>query len=151
MYDHIATKNYYQAPDVTPTTRQQRLTTASDWLATVIDGISATGDQQLVFKSGSTRGDARILSISYVTKRTLQRVLDIGSDPGDRKIKQRFLPKIEYLREAIVREAIERNANSSSVYKAEKERRLADLDFAIAVFQGSPPAKLPPEIKVENK
>ena len=149
MYDHIATQKYYQAPDVTPTTRQQRLTTASDWLATVIDGISATGDQHFVFKSGSTRGDARILSISYVTKRTLQRVLDIGSDPGNQKIKQRFLPKIENLREAIVREAIERDADSSSVYRAEKKQRLADLDFAIAVFEGNPPAKLPPKSKLK--
>ena len=154
MCDDIADKKYYDAPNTNSKTKQQRAMTAANWLAKTIDGISLTGDQNLLFTkttSGGYRYNAEpFKTYDYdLTPRLLQRVVDIGSVPDGRKIRQLFLPKLVKLREANVRVFKKDNADHSSVLRKWKTQRLGDLDYVIAVFQGNPPAELPPKSKLK--
>ena len=157
MVDKISNVEYYESPNVDATTRQQRLATATDWLAEAIDGYL---DQQLDFKEISRRYPSRrypegVRTIPFdVKQRMLQSFYDIGSRSDDIKIKQILLPKLEKLKESLVKAGeMKRTGRKRDNFRMKtslrrKKQSLADLNYVIAVFQGNTPAELPPNSKL---
>ena len=133
MINEISNVEYYEAQSVDATTRQQRLATATDWLAKGMEVNLAIEDRQSVFDRDARY---RIIVSSEVTQQMLQSFYDIGSRSNDPKITQRLLPELEKLKELITQET--RDINSKR-----PPRLLADVDYVIAVFQGNTPAKRP--------
>ena len=152
MVDNIAHVKYYQAQTVDAATRQQRLATAADWLAKVMEGHLAVGAQRLFFTGDSRPNRVESLVKSKVTQQMLQSFYDIGSRSSDAKIRQKLLPRLEKLKQSIAREVNEK----MSVDQRRGMRRvspppqiLKDVEYVIAVFQGNTPAKLPPGSKLK--
>ena len=158
MLYRISNVGYYESSNVDATTRQQRLATATDWLAKAMDGYLAVEDQRLIFDGGTrTRKDNRPRVLSYlssnVTLQMLQSFYDIGSRSNDPKIRQILLPRLEKLKESSVKEVEKRlggNRYDFGDLSPPEKTALADLDYVIAVFQGNTPAELPPNSKLKE-
>ena len=136
MVEELSNETYYEALGVDATTRQKRLATSVDWLAKVMEGYLAVGDQHLTFRGYSYKDVSRLL---------LQRFHDIGIRSSDPKIRQRLLPKLEKFKDRIIADKLSTHDENHRI------RTLADLDYVIAVFQGNTPAKLPPKSKLRKR
>ena len=117
MLKNISNKKYYESSVVSGTTRQQRLATAADWLAKVIDGSLAAGDQQLKFSSvvATTEDSVRRIEngkrefqardVSGVISNVLQSFYDIGSSTSDPEDQDNYCsPNLRMLKKSLVKE-----------------------------------------------
>ena len=146
MCNSISNKTYFESPVINATLRQQRVATVADWLAKVVDGHSAAGDQRLdlaVSWVNNSDGTRKIWALHTfeVTAYLLQGFYDVGSGPNDPKIKQRLLAKLETLKESIVKGKDEKELTDHEEKK--RTQVLADLNYVIAVYQDNAPAELP--------
>ena len=149
--NQIASTSYYEAPDLSATRRQQRLATAADWLAKVVDGYFAAGDQRLEFSIvwvSVNNGPREFVPLkpSEMARILLRKFYDMGSGTSDLRIKQLLLPKLQQFKKSIIED--EREEELSESQAKNRKQTLADLDYVIAFFEGSPPAELPPNSRL---
>ena len=150
VQEHIWDKQYYEDPNVNAKTRKQRLATAADSLAKVVGGLVTVGDRQLEFTRNWAviRGEreTRAYEIYEMTALFLDNICNIRSASNDPKVKQLLLTKLQELKESILKEEVKREL--SDLEKKERTQTLAELDYAIAVFQGNTSAERPPNSKL---